>query len=96
METNTQEENASKPLELEGPSKEENEVMPQPLLKDDLLKDWQFKKSHPQVLIISDTTKGVITRSQLKSIINLAFISQIEPKNVNEALSDKFWVIAMQ
>ena len=63
VETNAQEENASKPLELEGPSKEESEEMSQPTLKDDLPKDWQFKKAHPQDLIIGDTIKGVTTRS---------------------------------
>ena len=36
LETNAQKENASKPLELEGPSKEE---ISQPTLKDDLPKD---------------------------------------------------------
>ena len=75
MEINIQEEVASKPLEFEGPSKEDNEKMPQPTLKDELLKDWQFKKAHPQELIISDTIKGVTTHSKLKSFINLAFIS---------------------
>ena len=39
METNDQKKNASKPLELEGPSKEDSEEMPQPTLKDDLPKD---------------------------------------------------------
>ena len=39
VETNAQEENASKLLELEGPSKEENEEMSQPTLKDNLPKD---------------------------------------------------------
>ena len=47
LETNVQEENAGKPLEFEGPSKEDNEEIPQPTLKDDLPKDWQFKKAHP-------------------------------------------------
>ena len=96
MEINTQEENASKSLELEGPSKEENEEIPQLTLKDDMPKDWQFKKAHPQDLIIGDTTQGVTTRSKLKSIVNLAFISQIEPKNVDDALCDEFWVLAIQ
>ena len=96
MEINAQKENDSKPLELEGPSKEDNEEMPQPTLKDDLPKDWQFKKAHPQDLIIGDTTQGVTTRSKLKSIVNLAFISQIEPKNIDDALCDEFWVLAMQ
>ena len=58
MKTNAQEENASKPLEFEGPSKEDNDEIPQPTLKDDLLKNWQFKKAHPQELIIGDTIKG--------------------------------------
>ena len=40
MEINAQEENAGKPLELEGTSKEDSEEMPQPTLKDDLPKDW--------------------------------------------------------
>ena len=89
-------ENTSKPLELKGPCREDSEEMPQPTLKDDLPKDWQFKKAHPQELIIGDTIKGVTTRSKLKSIVNLAFISQIEPKNIDDALCDEFWVLAMQ
>ena len=96
VDMNIQEENASKPLELKGTSKEDSEKIPQPTLKDDLPKDWQFKKAHPQDFIIGDTTKGVTTRSQLKSIVNLASISQIEPKNVDDALSDEFWVLAIQ
>ena len=58
VETNAQEENANKPLELEDPKKEEDEEMPQPTLKYDLPKDWQFKKAHPQDLIIGNTIKG--------------------------------------
>ena len=96
VDMNIQEENASKPLELEGRSKEESEERPQPTLKNNLPKDWQFKKAHPQDFIIGDTTKGVTTRSQLKSIVNLAFISQFEPKNIDDALYDEFWVLAMQ
>ena len=63
VEINAQEENTSKPLELEGPSKEDSEEIPQSTLKDDLPKDWQFKKAHPQDLILGDTIKGVTTRS---------------------------------
>ena len=51
---------------------------------------------HPQDLIIRDTTQGVTIRSKLKSIVNLAFFSQIEPKNINDALNDEFWVLPMQ
>ena len=70
--------------------------MPQPTLKDELPKDQQFKKAHPQELIIGDTIKGVTTCSKLKSFVNLAFISQIESKNIDDALCDEFWVLAMQ
>ena len=47
LETNVQEGNASKSLEFENPNKEDIEETPQPTLKDDLPKDWQFKKAHP-------------------------------------------------
>ena len=70
--------------------------MSQPTLKDELPKDWQCKKAHLQELIIGDTIKGVTTRSKFKSFVNLAFISQIEPKNIDDALNDEFWVLAMQ
>ena len=93
LEINAQKENASKPLEFEGLSKEENEEILQPTLKDDLPKDWQFEKAHPKDLIIGDTTKGITTRSKLNYIVNLAFISQIEPKNIDDALNDEFWVL---
>ena len=77
-------------MEFDEPNKEEIEESPQPTPQGELPKDWQFKKAHPQELIIGDTTKGVITRSKLKSLVNLAIISQIEPKNIDDALNDEF------
>ena len=46
--------------------------------------------------IIGDPRKGVSTRSSLRVNNNLALISQIEPKNVQEALNDDGWAKAMQ
>ena len=47
-------------------------------------------QAHPQDLIIGSPSKGVMTRSKkLALFIELhAFVSCIEPKNVEEALQD--------
>ena len=63
----------------------------------DLPKDWKFVINHPQDQIIGNPSSGVRTRSSLRNICNnLAFISQIEPKNIKDALVDENWMIAMQ
>ena len=63
----------------------------------DLPKEWKFVTNHPQNQIIGDPSRGVRTRPSLRNICNnLAFISQIEPKNINDALDDENWMISMQ
>ena len=63
----------------------------------DLPKDWNFVINHPQYQIIGNPSSGVRTRSSLRNICNnLAFISQIEPKNINDSLVDENWMIVMQ
>ena len=52
---------------------------------------------HPLDQILSELNTGVQTRSQLRNFYAFyAFLYDIEPKNVNEALVDLDWVIAMQ
>ena len=52
---------------------------------------------HPKELIIGDPNRGVTTRSREVEIVsNSCFVSRIEPKNVKEALTDEFWINAMQ
>ena len=46
--------------------------------------------------IISDIEQGVSTRRKLAFVQHNAFVSQIEPKNVNDVLCDSNWVVAMQ
>ena len=47
--------------------------------------------------IIGSPHDGVRTRSFSQNYMNhVAFISHIEPKNVEEALLDAYWIIAMQ
>ena len=65
-------------------------------LDTSLPKDWRCASSHPKELIIDDIQQEVKTRSSSRHINNLAFISQIEPKNIKEAESDPNWIIAMQ
>ena len=56
---------------------------------ENLPKSWKYAQSHPKYLIIGDSLEGVKIRSSLRNINNyLAFISEIEPKNINEAESD--------
>ena len=63
---------------------------------DDFPREWKFVHNHPKDLILGDPTKGIETRSSLKNICsNLAFLSQIEPKNFQEAEFDEHWMIAM-
>jgi len=40
--------------------------------------------------------QGVSTRRRIVFYEHVAFISQIEPKNVNDALNDNNWIVAMQ
>ena len=46
--------------------------------------------NHPQDQIIGNPSSAIRTRSSLRNICkSLAFISQIEPKNINDALDDE-------
>ena len=80
----------------EDPKKEESPLalpLPQQVQSEssqDLPKDWKFVINHPQKQIIGNPSNGLRTRSSLRNIYNnLAFISQIEPKNINDALDDE-------
>ncbi|GMI76746.1 hypothetical protein HRI_001343900 [Hibiscus trionum] len=84
------------------PTKEEDSQKP-PLegLKD--LAHEEKEVSYPRELnyvkdgeILGDPSKGVTTRSSLKLMNHVAFLSCIEPKNIKEALKDDFWILAMQ
>ena len=72
----------------------------------------RIQKNHPVDNIIGDIHVGVQTRNQKNveeeeeamyvqlqdegSSLHSCFISQIEPKNANEALTDSDWIMAMQ
>ena len=57
----------------------------------------KWTKSHPFELIIGDANEGVKTRSATQSeCLYSSFLSQEEPKKVEDALQDPDWVLAMQ
>ena len=56
---------------------------------------WKEVPNHPHEQVIGEIKSGVQTRRQLQYIANIAFISKIEPKNINEACDDEFWLLAM-
>ncbi|MDL5363971.1 hypothetical protein, partial [Halalkalicoccus sp. NIPERK01] len=63
----------------------------------DLNKIWRQPRGLSLDNIIGDITEGVNTRSNIVNFcMNVAFVSQIEPKNIKEALQDEKWCIAMQ
>ena len=58
----------------------------------------RYSKIHPLENVIGNVHNKVCTRSHFRNIIDqdhLAFISQLEPKNLDEALSDNAWIEAM-
>jgi hypothetical protein len=63
----------------------------------DLPKEWRTHRDHPIDKVIGDISQGVATRLNLKdACLNMAFVSQIEPTKVDEALGDDQWIVAMQ
>ena len=75
----------------------EEQVIPTTsLAHGDLPKEWHFKKDHLKDLIFDEPSKEVTTRHSLKHLNIIAFISQIDPRNIDEALNDESWVLAMQ
>ncbi|GJV82529.1 retrovirus-related pol polyprotein from transposon TNT 1-94 [Tanacetum coccineum] len=69
-----------------------------PLEDDDLVEEESIEesKSHPLDNVIGNLNQRTL-RSQAQDKSNFfCFLSTIEPKNVNEALKDESWVMAMQ
>jgi hypothetical protein len=60
-------------------------------------KSWGIVKDHPIDQILGDPSQGVNTRSSLRNVCNnMAFVSEIEPKNIEEAETDECWLMAME
>ena len=62
----------------------------------DLPREWRTQKDLSLDNIIGEISKGVSTRSRLRILcINVAFVSQVEPRNIDEVLCDEHWFMTM-
>lgn len=58
---------------------------------------WVVTKDHPLDNILGDIKKGVSMRLQLNDLCNYsAFILQVQPKIISDALTDEGWLLTMQ
>ncbi|GKA22580.1 retrovirus-related pol polyprotein from transposon TNT 1-94 [Tanacetum coccineum] len=73
----------------------ENDIEDETLAIDEIV-NIKESRNHPLENVIGNLNQ-ITLRSQAQDQSNFfCFISTIEPKNVNEALTDKSWLIAMQ
>ncbi|GJY91077.1 zf-CCHC domain-containing protein [Tanacetum coccineum] len=73
----------------------ENDIEDETLDVDEIVNIKEYK-NHPLENVIGNLNQRTL-RSQAQNQSNFfCFISTIEPKNVNEALEDESWIVAMQ
>ncbi|GJS19612.1 retrovirus-related pol polyprotein from transposon TNT 1-94 [Tanacetum coccineum] len=73
----------------------ENDIVDKTLEIDEIV-DIKESRNHPLENVIGNLNQRTF-RSQAQNQSNFfCFISPIEPKNVNEALGDESWIVAMQ
>lgn len=60
-------------------------------------KGWKFKTDHPKEQIIGKINEGIKTRCLFKEVMNpFALISEMEPKEIDEAIANESLIEAMQ
>lgn len=94
--TSVQETNAPVQANEFEPDKEETEENEQDQMSTTKGPSIRVQKNHPQDLIIGNPDQGITTRRSVGVITNSCFLSKIEPNNVKEALTNEFWIEAMQ
>ena len=66
------------------------------LQQSELPKEWRIPRDLSVENIIGQIKEGVSTRSSISNFCrHTAFVYQIEPKSIDEALKDEKWVEAM-
>ena len=66
------------------------------LFRSELPKEWRVPRNLSLDNVIGRVQKGVSTRGALNHYCeHMAFVSQVEPKTVADALEDSNWINAM-
>jgi len=59
-------------------------------------REWRTQRDLSLDNIIGEISKGVSTHSRIRILCNnMDFVSHIEPRNIDEALFDEHWLLAM-
>jgi len=87
---------AKKQFAIEKQSIEKEKQSTEKATNNNLPKDWIEPRGLSNDNIIGDIKQGVSTRCRLVFCAHVAFVSQIEPKTVNDALNDSNWIVVMQ
>jgi len=96
VETSVQETNAPTQVNESEYEKGETKQAEQDHVSTSKSPSIRVQKNHLQDLIIGNPDQGITTRKSNEVISNSCFESKFEPKNVKEALTDEFWIEAMQ
>ena len=59
-------------------------------------KDWKFMVHYPQDQILGDKSDRVRTKSTFRDQATYVFVSEIEPKNIEESLANDDWIMAIE
>ena len=77
--------------------KNQSSVVKESVVNAGFPKEWKTPKDLTLDNMIGKIEKGVSTRNSLNNFCNtMAFVSQVEPKNMEEALQDSNWIATMQ
>jgi len=87
---------AEKPSAVGNQSAEKEKQSTEKAVDNNLPKDWIQPRGLSKDNIIGDIKQGVSTRRRIVFCEHVAFVSQIEPKNANDALNDINWIVIMQ
>ncbi|VFQ96750.1 unnamed protein product [Cuscuta campestris] len=84
-------------VENEDQADEEEQEEAQEQEETELPIAWRTHKNHPLDQVIGCINRGVSTRNSLRDTVgHMAFVSQIEPTTISEAINDEHWTLAMQ